>query len=73
MLPYPDRKQHKSLKTYDAMHEGFHAEQWPKLGNEAYNKQTRLEKETYVYEQLMKNKEIVTPQQINHAEVISIL
>ena len=58
----------KPPKTYDAMHEGFHAEQWSKLGDEAYNKQTRLEKETYVYEQLMKNKEILTPQQINHAE-----
>jgi hypothetical protein len=57
----------KPPKIYDAMHEGFHAEQWHQMGHEAYNSQNRLQKEQYVYEQLMENKESLTESQINHA------
>ncbi|MCV9934094.1 hypothetical protein OIU80_17570 [Flavobacterium sp. LS1R47] len=49
-------------------HQSHHAKQHNQLGDEAYNKQTRLEKEQYVRDELMKNKEILTEKQINHAE-----
>ncbi|TWP29924.1 hypothetical protein ETU09_02780 [Apibacter muscae] len=52
---------------YVAMHEGFHVKQWGKLGYEEYNKQSRLQKEKYVYDELMKNKGVLTEWQINHA------
>ena len=58
----------KPPKVYDALHESFHAKQHNELGNEAYNKQTRLEKETYVYEQLMNNKDKLSDKDINHAK-----
>lgn len=57
----------KPPSTYQAEHEGHHAKQHNKLGDEAYNDQSRLQKETYVRDELMKNKEILTEQQINHA------
>ncbi|WP_022821952.1 type VI secretion system tube protein TssD [Hymenobacter norwichensis] len=43
----------KGATHYEVSHEMYHAEQWHQLGSEAYNQQTRLEKETYVYNQLM--------------------
>ena len=58
----------KEPTMYQALHESHHAEQWKKLGVEAYNSQSRLQKEQYVYEQLMKNTEILSPSEINHAK-----
>ena len=58
----------KPPSTYEATHESHHAKQHYQLGDEAYNNQTRLEKEQYVRDELMKNKEILSEKQINHAE-----
>ena len=58
----------KPPTMYQALHESHHAEQWKKLGVEAYNSQSRLQKEQYVYEQLMKNKEVLSSSEINHAK-----
>jgi len=55
-------------KMYEALHESYHAEQWNELGEETYNKQSSLEKELYVYKQLMKNSSTLTEKQINHAK-----
>ena len=58
----------KPPKVYDALHESFHAKQHNELGDKAYNEQTRLEKETYVYKQIMKNKDSLSDKNINHAQ-----
>ena len=58
----------KEPTMYQALHESHHAEQWNKLGIETYNSQSILQKEQYVYEQLMKNTEILGPSEINHAK-----
>ncbi|WP_310397303.1 type VI secretion system tube protein TssD [Hymenobacter sp.] len=52
---------------YEAAHEIKHAQQCATLGVEAYAQQTRLDKETHVYEQLMKEKLRLTPAEIKHA------
>ena len=38
------------------------------MGDEKYKAQSRLEKEQYVYDELMKNKEKLTDRQINHTK-----
>jgi len=58
----------KNATLYEASHEGAHAKQWSKLGKEKYNDQTRIQKEQFVFDELMKNKELLTLEQINHAE-----
>ena len=62
------------LKTkptmYQALHERFHAEQWNKLGKVAYNKQTKLEKEIYVFKQLMKISSILTEKKLTMQQLI---
>ena len=58
----------KPPSTYEATHESHHAKQHNKLGDEAYNKQNRIDKEKHVRDELMKNKEILTEKQINHAD-----
>lgn len=45
-------------------HESFHAEQYAKLGKEKYMLQTSLEREEYVYSQIMKHKN-----QFDHNEI----
>jgi hypothetical protein len=57
----------KGATFYELSHERYHAEQWHKLGDEAYNQQTRLEKETYVYDRLMQEKSKLTADQIQDA------
>lgn len=49
-------------------HESYHAEQYIELGKEKYLEQTVLEREEYVYNQIMKNKENFTSNEILKAE-----
>ncbi|MBD8499953.1 hypothetical protein IFO66_16785 [Paenibacillus sp. CAU 1523] len=51
-----------------ALHESYHAKQYKKLGQEIYLKQTRAEREEYVYNEIMKNKDIFTFQEIYEAQ-----
>ncbi|MFN2748265.1 zincin-like metallopeptidase toxin domain-containing protein, partial [Bacillus sp. z60-18] len=52
--------------TYlSALHESYHAKQWSKLGKEKYLKQSVLEREEYVYNEIMKNKD-----KFSNAEVL---
>lgn len=48
-------------------HEGFHIEQWLDIGREAYSKLERLEKEEYVFSQIMKNKHLFDDAAIRHS------
>ncbi|WP_242479937.1 zincin-like metallopeptidase toxin domain-containing protein [Bacillus cereus group sp. N21] len=44
--------------TYlSALHESYHAKQWRELGKENYLKQSTLEREEYVYNEIMRNKD----------------
>lgn len=52
---------------YEVAHEAKHAEQHKRLGPEQYSQQSRLGKEVYVYEELMKDKHRLTPAEIEHA------
>lgn len=52
---------------YEASHELKHAEQCAQLGIEVYAKQTRLDKEMYVYQELMKERRQLTSAEIEHA------
>jgi hypothetical protein len=52
---------------YEVSHELKHAQQCAELGVSAYARQTVLEKEMYVYEQLMQNRAALTPAEISHA------
>lgn len=59
----------KPPSKYEVMHESYHARQHYKLGDEKYKAQSRLEKEEYVYDELMKNhKEQLTDYQISGAK-----
>lgn len=49
-------------------HESYHAEQYIKLGKEKYLEQTVLEREEYVYNEIMKNKELFTSDEIFEAQ-----
>ena len=58
----------KPAKRYYVLHESYHARQHYKLVDEKYKAQSRLEKEEYVYDELMKNyKEQLTDYQISGA------
>ena len=57
----------KGATHYELSHERYHAEQWHKLGDEAYNQQNRLQKETYVYQRLMQESNKLTADQIRDA------
>lgn len=48
-------------------HEGFHAEQWLDIGKEQYMNLSRLEREEYVFEQVMKNKHLFDKASIDHS------
>ncbi|AEI45642.1 zincin-like metallopeptidase toxin domain-containing protein [Paenibacillus mucilaginosus] len=44
--------------TYlSALHESYHANQWSKLGKDDYMKQSALEREEYVYNEIIRNKD----------------
>lgn len=55
----------KKEPTYlSAMHESYHAKQWLETGKEEYLKLSTLEREEYVYSQIMKNKDLYTAEEI---------
>jgi hypothetical protein len=58
----------KGATEYEAFHEQQHAEQWREMGKEAYNKQSRWQKEQYVYDQIMKNRENFSDAELDHAK-----
>ncbi|WP_432777150.1 zincin-like metallopeptidase toxin domain-containing protein [Brevibacillus gelatini] len=44
--------------TYlSALHESYHAKQWRQIGKENYLKQSIIEREEYVYNEIMRNKD----------------
>jgi hypothetical protein len=57
----------KGATQYEAFHEAQHAQQWKEMGKEAYNKQSRVQKEQYVYDQVMKNKDKFSQAELDHA------
>lgn len=55
----------KKEPTYlSTMHESYHAKQWLELGKEEYLKLSTLDREEYVYSQIMKNKDLYTVEEI---------
>ncbi len=58
----------KGATQYEAFHEGQHARQWREIGKEAYQKQSRVQKEQYVYDQIMANKENFSQAELDHAK-----
>lgn len=57
----------KKPSVINMHHEGFHAEQWLNIGKEQYVKLSRLEREEYVFEQVMKNKHLFDIPSIEHS------
>jgi hypothetical protein len=57
----------KGATKYEAFHEQQHAQQWKQMGKEAYQKQSRAQREQYVYDQIMKNKDQFSPAELDHA------
>jgi Metallopeptidase toxin 4/MafB19-like deaminase len=57
----------KGATQYEAFHEQQHAQQWKEMGKEAYNKQSRVQKEQHVYDQVMKNKDKFSQAELDHA------
>ncbi|MEB9897314.1 zincin-like metallopeptidase toxin domain-containing protein [Bacillus cereus] len=51
-----------------ALHESYHAKQFRELGQENYLKQSRAEREEYVYNEIMKNKEKFSAEEIYEAQ-----
>ncbi|WP_429953907.1 zincin-like metallopeptidase toxin domain-containing protein [Enterococcus sp. AZ192] len=48
-------------------HEGFHAGQWLDIGQDAYTKLSTLQREEYVFEQIMKNQHLFDDRSIIHS------
>jgi hypothetical protein len=57
----------KGATKYEAFHEQQHAQQWKQMGKEAYQKQSRVQREQYVYDQIMKNKDQFSKAELDHA------
>ncbi|WP_243763798.1 zincin-like metallopeptidase toxin domain-containing protein [Bacillus sp. XF8] len=57
----------KNPSVINIHHEGFHAEQWLDIGKEQYMNLSRLEREEYVFEQVMKNKHLFDKASIDHS------
>ncbi|WP_459503641.1 zincin-like metallopeptidase toxin domain-containing protein [Bacillus sp. C1] len=57
----------KNPSVINIHHEGFHAEQWLDIGKEQYMNLSRLEREEYVFEQVMKNKHLFGKASIDHS------
>ncbi|MGE7753339.1 zincin-like metallopeptidase toxin domain-containing protein [Lysinibacillus fusiformis] len=47
-----------------ALHESYHAQQWRQLGKENYLKQSTLEREEYVYNEIMRKKDKFSEEEI---------
>lgn len=58
----------KGASNYEAFHEAQHAKQWKELGPEAYKQQSRAQREQYVYDQIMKNKDKFSAAELEHAK-----
>jgi hypothetical protein len=58
----------KGATKYEAFHEAQHAKQWKELGVDAYKQQSRVQREQYVYDQIMKNKDQFSPAELDHAK-----
>ena len=58
----------KPPSKYEVMHESYHARQNYQLGDQKYNAQTELEKEEYVFDKLMEQKNELKEHQIGHAK-----
>ncbi|MBY7736396.1 WXG100 family type VII secretion target [Paenibacillus polymyxa] len=48
----------KEPTNLSAIHESYHAKQWKELGKDNYLQQSTLEREEFVYNEIMKNKEL---------------
>lgn len=57
----------KGATQYEAFHEAQHAQQWRQMGKEAYLRQSRLQREQHVYDQIMKNKDRFGQAELDHA------
>lgn len=57
----------KGATYYEVAHEMTHAKHCALLGKEAYSKLSRLDKETHVYDTLMKQSDKLTKREIKHA------
>ena len=49
-------------------HEGFHAEQWLDIGKDSYMQLSPLQREEYVFEQIMKNQHLFDDASIIHSQ-----
>ena len=47
----------KGATHFEAFHETQHAKQWAELGTAQYNEQSRFEREKYVFDKIIANKE----------------
>jgi hypothetical protein len=56
----------KEATNLAALHESYHAKHWLELGKEKYQALSSREREEYVYNQIMKNKD-----KFNDAEILS--
>ncbi|MEK5029645.1 zincin-like metallopeptidase toxin domain-containing protein [Paenibacillus sp. FSL M7-1046] len=57
----------KNPTVVNIYHEGYHAEQWLGIGKDAYMKLSRLDREEYVFEQIMKNQHLFDDASIKHS------
>ncbi|TGV30858.1 hypothetical protein EN829_035365 [Mesorhizobium sp. M00.F.Ca.ET.186.01.1.1] len=57
----------KNPTIVNLYHEGYHAEQWMDIGKDAYMKLSRLEREEYVFEQILKNRHLFDEASIGHS------
>uniref|UniRef100_UPI000462E433 zincin-like metallopeptidase toxin domain-containing protein n=1 Tax=Streptococcus suis TaxID=1307 RepID=UPI000462E433 len=58
------RKDPTKINLY---HEGYHAQQWLDIGSENYQNLTRLQREEYVFDEIMKNKHLFDEASIQHS------
>ncbi|MBL6503475.1 hypothetical protein JNE31_03660 [Streptococcus suis] len=57
----------KSPTKINLYHEGYHAQQWLDIGSENYQSLTRLQREEYVFDEIMKNKHLFDEASIQHS------
>ena len=57
----------KNPTLVNLYHEGYHAEQWLDIGKDAYMNLSRLEREEYVFMQIMKNRYLFDQASLDHS------
>ncbi|MGQ7484683.1 zincin-like metallopeptidase toxin domain-containing protein [Streptococcus suis] len=57
----------KKLRRSNLYHEGYHAQQWLDIGSENYQSLTRLQREEYVFDEIMKSKHLFDEASIQHS------